>query len=351
MKNKTISKSKLIGRGSYGCVFKPEIQCKKKKQTINKNKISKIFINNDSFIHELKLNKMIQKIPNYKEWSYIWKKGCEPPNYNSIKEIAQIKKCLKKIKKNKDDYNKKTYMLIGHYGGISFSDYCEKIIKKSTFKTIKGFTRIFLKLFKLLKNIFLGIYELNKNNISHQDLSITNIMFKNKQCYIIDFGLSCKYSDRKSYKERSRKQIMGSRIYDPYPLDYIYAFGKKDELKDEILDYKYQNFRDNYDDYLNIHKNIFNRQTIEEDIINYLNNPDSNKNLILKKLDTYSLGIMLPMIFNDVANMYGISKKKFMKCFNSSKIQNELSLLKDMTEFNPQNRISIEDAYERYKSL
>ena len=29
MKNKTISKSKLIGRGSYGCVFKPAIQCKK----------------------------------------------------------------------------------------------------------------------------------------------------------------------------------------------------------------------------------------------------------------------------------------------------------------------------------
>ena len=58
-----------------------------------------------------------------------------------------------------------SYMLIGHYGGTSFSDYCEKIIKKSTFKTVKEFSKIFLKLFKLLKNIFLGIRELNKNNI------------------------------------------------------------------------------------------------------------------------------------------------------------------------------------------
>ena len=31
---------------------------------------------------------MIQKIPNYKEWAYIWKKGCEPPNYDSIKKIS-----------------------------------------------------------------------------------------------------------------------------------------------------------------------------------------------------------------------------------------------------------------------
>ena len=82
-------------------------------------------------------------------------------------------------------------------------------------------------------------------------------MFKNKQCYIIDFRsfhVNILFGISKSYKEISRKQIIGSRIYDPYPLDYIYAFGKKDELKDEILDYKYQNFRDNYDDYLNNHK-------------------------------------------------------------------------------------------------
>ena len=51
MKKKTISRSKLIGRGSYGCVFKPAIQCKKKKYTIHKNKISKVFINNDSSKH------------------------------------------------------------------------------------------------------------------------------------------------------------------------------------------------------------------------------------------------------------------------------------------------------------
>lgn len=29
---KTISKSKLIGRGSYGCVFRPGINCKNDKK-------------------------------------------------------------------------------------------------------------------------------------------------------------------------------------------------------------------------------------------------------------------------------------------------------------------------------
>ena len=355
---KTISRSKLIGRGSYGCVFKPAIKCKKKKYTIHKKKISKIFINNDSSKHELKMNQIIKKIPNYKEWAYIWKKGCSPPNYEEIKDISEIKKCLKKTKKTKKDYNKKTYMLLGNYGGISFSKYCEKLIQKSTFRTMKEFTKIFLKLFRLLHNIFLGIYELNKHEISHQDLSDSNIMFKKNQCYLIDFGLSCRYTDMKSYKERSRKQISGSRVYDPYPFDYIYAFAKKDELNSELIDFEYKNYRDNYEDYLNIHQNVFNRQNIQEDIFNLFLLPARegkhfkvNKKIILKKLDTYSLGIMLPMIFNDMANKYNIGKKKFTKCFQSPKIQNQLALLKDMTDIHPKNRIYIEDAYERFKTL
>ena len=355
---KTISRSKLIGKGSYGCVFKPAIKCKKKKYTIHKNKISKVFINNDSSKHELKINQAVQKISNYKEWAYIWKKGCTPPKYEEIKNTSDIKKCLKKIKKKKKDYNKKSYMLLGHYGGISFSKYCEKLIKKSTFRTIKEFTKVFLKLFRLLHNIFLGISELNKHGISHQDLSNSNIMFKKNQCYLIDFGLSCRYTDMKSYKERSRKQISGSRIYDPYPFDYIYAFAKKDELKAELIDFQYENYRDNYNDYQNVHQNIFNRQDIKDDIVNLFLLPASlgenfklNKKLILKKLDTYSLGILLPMMFNDMANVYNIGKKKFTKCFQSPKIQNQLALLKDMTDIHPKNRIDIEDAYERFKTL
>jgi len=249
-------------------------------------------------------------------------------------------------------------MLLGYYGGISFSKYCEKLIKKSTFQTIKEFTKVFLKLFRLLHNIFLGIYELNKHRISHQDLSSSNIMLKKNKCYLIDFGLSCLYTDMKFYKERSRKQISSSRVYDPYPFDYIYAFAKKDELNSELIDFQYGNYRDNYNDYLNIHQNIFNRQNIQEDILNLFLFPASkgkhfrlNKKLILKKLDTYSLGILLPMIFNDMASKYNIGKKRFIKCFQSPKIQNQLALLKDMTDINPKNRIDIEDAYERFKTL
>ena len=35
---KTISKSKLIGKGSFGCVFRPGVYCRKKKKKSSKCK-------------------------------------------------------------------------------------------------------------------------------------------------------------------------------------------------------------------------------------------------------------------------------------------------------------------------
>jgi len=350
---KTLSKSKLIGKGSYGCVFRPGIYCKNKKKKINKKTISKIMIKNTqkAIKKEFKIDKLIKKIPNHNQWSYIWTKMCKPPDYDKMKEISEIQKCLKKSDKTKEEYNKLAYMLTGEYGGIPFNDHCIKFIKRSSYQSLKEFDKIFMKVFRYLEPLFIGLIELKKNNILHHDLSISNVMFKKNQTYIIDFGLSCKYSDNECIKKRSKRQMNGTRIYDPYPYDYIFLYGTKQQRDEEIKVINHEIYRDNHDDYCRIHKDIFNRNDIDENMIESLKYPSKNKKKIIDGLDIYSLGMILPTIICDLSDKYDIKKKQLMKCFSQVKIQNQLSLLKDMTEYHSKNRIDIESAYERYKTL
>lgn len=359
-KIKTIKKDKsqFIGKGSFGCVFKPSILCKKdlhkkKKNKTKKNKVSKILIKKGEkkyTIKEFNMNKIIRSIPNYKEWSYTWKEMCDPPSYENIKKLAEIDTCLNKINKDKDDYNRSSHMLIGEYGGIPLSEYCLKIFKKSSFKDKKSFLKAFFKLFKLIEPLFKGSIELSKRKISHMDLSRSNIMVKDNKCYMIDFGMSCKYTNIKDIKKRSLGQINGSRIYDPYPLDFIYAYASNNDKEEEIDAYQDGIYRTNYNEYSYIHKNIFNRKNLEEDIFNNLTSK-SKKKKIIENLDTYSIGYLVPHLVLEISEKYKISKKILSKCMDYTEIQNHLSLFKDMTEYDAINRIPIKEAYERYKSL
>ena len=51
-----MTKSKLIGKGGYGCVFKPAIPCKKdltKRKKRNKKKVSKIIIKKKGKLYKI----------------------------------------------------------------------------------------------------------------------------------------------------------------------------------------------------------------------------------------------------------------------------------------------------------
>jgi hypothetical protein len=351
------NKSQFIGKGSFGCVFKPSIPCKKdlpkSKRTHKKNKVSKILIKKGEKNHSIKefnMNKIIRSIPNYKEWSYTWKEMCDPPSYENIKKLAEIDTCLNKIDKDKDDYNRSSHMLIGEYGGVPLSKYCLKLFKKSSFSNKKSFLKLFLKLFKLTEPLFIGSIELSKRKISHMDLSRGNIMVKENRCYMIDFGLSCRYSNKKDIKSRSLGQLNGSRIYNPYPLDFIYAYASEEDKEEELDSFEDGVYRNNYDEYSYIHKNVFHRKNLEEDIFNNLTGKSNNRKLI-ENLDTYSIGYLIPHLILEISEKYRISKKVLSRCMDYTEIQNHLALLKDMTEYDAVNRIPIKEAYERYKSL
>ena len=364
-----MSKSKLIGKGGYGCVFKPAIPCekeisetkagtkkskksKKSNKKSDKKKVSKVIIKKDKHSKkEFKMNKLIQKIPNHNKWAFTWDELCKPPKYETMKVISEIDKCLQKRKLTENDFRKGTTMLIGNEAGVPFETKCLKVVHKSSFQTLSSFNDIFIKLFKYLDPIFYGIIQLKKHKICHFDLSYKNIMFKNNQCYLIDYGLSCKLNDKKSILTRINKELSTSRIYLPYPYDLLYSNLNKEFSANELELYELGIFRDNHELYTRIHRDIFNRNDINECIEENLLFLQKDITKVILNLDTYSLGILLPMLICDIADHYKIKKKQLMKCFDSVKIQNHLALMKEMTEYTSKNRIPIEEAYERYKSL
>ena len=351
-------KSKLIGKGSFGCVFQPNIPCKKdikNNKTVkrDKDRVSKVMLQDstDEIKKEYRINLKILKIKNYKEWAFIWDKVCYPPNYKTMVELSEIQKCMKKFKKKEDEYNKSSYMMIGAFGGEPVMKYGQKVFKKSTFNSPKAFKTRFLNTFRAMEPLFIGITSLQKAKICHQDLSTSNVMHKDGKFYMVDFGLSCSFSDTKAFKERSYSQLQGSRVYDPYPYDYIFCFGTKKELTRELNGYNRGFYKTYHDDYMKIHKKILKREDIDEEIKQDLSKVNKNKKEVIKKLDTYSIGILILSMICDIAESYKVPVEKVYKCFEHTDIQNELALLKDMTEYKSKSRITPDEVYKRYKSL
>lgn len=83
---------KLLGQGSYGCVFKPSLECKDKKgKKSSTNKITKILTKEHAEKEEY-LSAMIRRIPHWKNYFAVSESICVPSNSASTKE-KDLDKC------------------------------------------------------------------------------------------------------------------------------------------------------------------------------------------------------------------------------------------------------------------
>ena len=91
------TQSKLISKGSSGCVFRPQIPCKKHKKTKKKSKesITKLIISQDN--QEYNFNETIKKIKGYQKWTVLWVDKCKSPSYKELLKSTDIEKCLSKM--------------------------------------------------------------------------------------------------------------------------------------------------------------------------------------------------------------------------------------------------------------
>lgn len=348
----------ILGSGSFGCVFRPAINCGKGGKK-NRKEVSKVFFGTDSKIdcdNEFELSQSIKKIDPHNKWSYKWDIKCKSPPYEKIyKQNKYINICLKNANIDIDRFNKTSYMLIGKYAGKVINETRETTELKKCYGDIIKFKRIFFKTMKSVKTLFYGLNELYKNKVSHLDINRNNMTLQldDKLFRYIDFGLSCNFSEISKYENRSKTEFGWERIYPPYPLEFIYLFAPKKLLEEELVDINNGIYRTGFDMYLLIHELVFDRKDIKKHQVGLLNNmilKKPSKIKILNLLDTYSLGIFIARMLLEI-KPDNISKSQFKKLLNESEIREFISLFKMMAEPIANKRIMPYEAYDKYLEL
>lgn len=355
----------LIGRGSFGCVFKPEISCNGSKKKGSDKNVSKIFFGKDSLKEakeELDVDSMIQKIPNYDDWCHIWTHTCKPQKYQKIlKNDKSVKECIRKARIKEKDFDKQSHMLQGTYAGVVLSQSLKREFTKEVFKDKNKFKKEFLKVMVRMKPLFLGLREMYKYKICHLDISKNNITLDREGYKFIDFGMSCKFSEKKKFMNRSKAEFAWDRVYPPYPYEFFYLYSPQDLLKEERDDKKHHIYRTGHDDYELIHDVAFRRKHTQSYLVHLCEKFMNDKKIksskegsqIISLIDTYSLGYLLPKTIMELAPFTKESelKKKMHDLFEIPEVHQFMHLFKQMTQPDAINRITPDKAYDKYIEL
>lgn len=183
MATRKINGGLALESGGFGCIFKPALKCKTKKYRTNG--ISKLSFINDSNLeigNIALIKKYLKKIPNYNKYFLISDITSCIPNTLTNSDKIDFKKCFSLeengINANNINDNLNKFKIINMpYGGTNLDNVINKNI-------------ITLKLYNnLLKNLLIkAIIPMNKLNIYHFDIKSNNILYKNDNFKIIDFG-------------------------------------------------------------------------------------------------------------------------------------------------------------------
>lgn len=355
-KNKTKSNTKkinrkLLGQGSYGCVYKPGFKCSIANNN-NNDIISKVMENNNAN-DELKNFILIDKIDPEAIFHIKLEGACDlsSNNRNNIikKGNCDVVDYYTKYKNLKfKDGGKELYYyydIISKLGQLSKNANFNKILKNNgkiaigenneimkVSDVIQNYGNINMvyKLVISYKNIIDGLKVLNKAKYSHFDIKLENIVYDiNKDVMkLIDFGVSLSYN-YKIKKDDINNAFNIFEDYEPFFLSYyeVYPF----ELI--LCDYNNFNFTLSYynrpDKIMNkLRKSIrdydeeeqeFNYMIHNKSILKYyiklltklLKRYKNNKlayiaylRLVFDKVDLFSCGIVLSKIIEKYYSLF-----------------------------------------------
>jgi serine/threonine protein kinase len=181
----TKSDVKLLNQGTYGCIFRPGVECSGKQLT-SKNYITKIQKNRQVSKNEVLIGKKIQKIVGHEQYYAPILETCDV-SVRDLKNLEEAKKC--DFMENADEFLDKPYESnrIRYVGKNTLGDYFTQ--ETANISQIETYFR---KMINTHQTVLTGIMKLNNANIMHFDMKENNIMCRNKsgRPIIIDYGIS-----------------------------------------------------------------------------------------------------------------------------------------------------------------
>jgi len=231
---------KLLNQGTYGCVFKPGIDCDGEPEK-NIQIISKVQILNATNQNEINIGNIIISIQHYESYFAPIIKSC-PVNINKIPNDEK-EKC-KIFNTNTDNAILTTPQYITnkirYVSDKLLQTYLENIVSKEKNNNEKILCKI---LKQSMTHCLIAIEKLYKKGLIHNDITIMNILYdeNNHSPILIDFGLSIipseiKNSDAKTLYKQYSNAFYTFTIYpywciEHYFISYIINKNCPDELK------------------------------------------------------------------------------------------------------------------------
>jgi serine/threonine protein kinase len=167
--------TQLIGQGTYGCIYYPEITCSGDKSK-SKKLISKLQIDGRVSNNEIEISNIVKNIPDYKDYFAPIISKC-PINVSKIKTDVTDCNALKGKKEL-------VLMKMNYIKHVDLYDYLEH-------------NSFFLKrYFNTFQYLLFAIQKLAVNNIVHYDMHLGNVVVNkaNNLPIVFDFGLSINIS-------------------------------------------------------------------------------------------------------------------------------------------------------------
>jgi serine/threonine protein kinase len=297
--NNSKNKKDLLGKGSYGCIIRPNFSCNKYNTTTKY--ISKLG-NKEYILSEMKtINALgIDKIPNFNKYVLVPLEICDLNKSFINKKVLEkdIRNCIIKL----PSYTKNATVsnIIQEYGGISYQDY------KKNNKTLEDNIPYIYQLLQSIKF-------LNDNGIVHRDIKDNNMVIdiKRKLARIIDFGFGM-FSNEINNLYNTNNILIGSievygSGYEIWPMElYIFSnFYKGDDLI-KISKSVFMNYYNSYiaffpkEDIKTFKKHIDKELLEINKKVTQINNSSNKDKLIFEwknesnnKLDVFSFGKFL----------------------------------------------------------
>ena len=185
IKKEDKSDVKMLNQGTYGCIFRPGVECSSKQLT-TKSYITKIQKYRQVSNNEVLIGKKIQKITGHEKYYAPILETCDV-SVRDLKNVEEVKKC--DFMKNADEFLDKQYESnkIRYVGKNTLGDYFTQ--ETSNISQIETYFR---KMINIHETVLTGIMKLNDANIMHFDIKENNIICKNKsgRPILIDYGIS-----------------------------------------------------------------------------------------------------------------------------------------------------------------
>ena len=328
----------VIGEGTFGCVFRPHIKCKKTKK--KNNYVTKLMFESNKAIieRELKLTEKIKKIPNYQDYFAPIEEICDA---NMSKFSEQDKKDCKLInKKTENKYIKK----IANIRFIEGDDLIDTLKKNINHKYS------FVYFLTMYEQILDSLQLLASKKIVHFDIKANNMIYniKKNKTIIFDFGLSFDIGNIINLEDIFYVEWAPEWTLWPVEVHYLgFIISKKRKMLDyelELFAKEYTNKHSVFRKLNNLISSVFIKSYKDKiiKILNFYNNKQESMNNIIsyiinstwKTWDNYSLNVMFFRFLN-VINIIGYSNNEFyqelVKLFNNniSPIPSERNSIKE----------------------